>query len=85
MTTMNATQFRKDLFSVLDSSILGNERVTITTKNGNAVLISEEDWDNIMETLYLLSVPDMMDSIKAADEDYPQDCLDWEICRKDIV
>ncbi|MDR1404991.1 MAG: type II toxin-antitoxin system Phd/YefM family antitoxin [Candidatus Methanoplasma sp.] len=67
MPTMNVTQARNELFSVMDS-VLENERVVVTSKKGNMVLISEEYWDEITETLYILSDPDMLDAIKEARE-----------------
>lgn len=68
MTSINATAFRKDLFKVLDSVIKFDEPVTVTTKNGNAVLISESDYRSIMETIYLMSDREFMEGLKDADE-----------------
>ncbi len=59
MTTTNATNFRKDLYNILKNTICFNEPVSISTKEGAAVLLSEEDYRGIMETLYLTSIPDM--------------------------
>lgn len=59
MTTTNATNFRKDLYNILKNTICFNEPVSICTKEGAAVLLSEEDYRGIMETLYLTSIPDM--------------------------
>jgi len=55
MLSINATNFRKDMFNLLDQTIKYNEPVSITTKQGNAVLISEEDYNGMMETMYLIS------------------------------
>ena len=63
MTDMNITNFRKDLFSCVDSVIRFNEPINLWTKNGNAVLISKREFDSLMETLYLSSIPGMKDSI----------------------
>lgn len=81
----DAAQFRKDLFSVLDRIAAGGEKVTVSTEKGNAVLVSEEEWDNVIEALYLLSVPGMMDSVKAAEEDHPDGCVDWESYRSVLM
>ncbi|MEM6839359.1 MAG: type II toxin-antitoxin system Phd/YefM family antitoxin [Cyanobacteria bacterium P01_C01_bin.120] len=54
--------------------------MSITGASGNAVLLSKEDWSSIQETLYLLSVPDMRESIKAGMDTPIEDCdgeLDW--------
>ncbi|MDR0524172.1 MAG: type II toxin-antitoxin system Phd/YefM family antitoxin [Candidatus Methanoplasma sp.] len=85
MATVNATQCRKDFFAILESAVNNDERYTITTKNGNAVLISEEAWDGLMETLYILSDPEMLDSIKKAEAEYPDGFVGWRECRKDIT
>lgn len=82
MVTVNATQFRKDLFSILDQTIEGNEKCVITTKSGNAVIVSEEAWNSLMETLYLLSDPHMLESIERAEEEYPEGCVEWRECLK---
>ena len=63
MTTINATSARSKLYALLEQVADSHEPVQITSKRGNAVLISEEDWRSIQETLYLLSVPGMRESI----------------------
>ena len=64
MTTLTATQARADLFHLMDRSAASHEPIQITGKRHNAVLIAEEDWRAIQETLYLLSVPGMRESIR---------------------
>ena len=59
---VNATQCRKDLFSILDVAISTDERYIVTTKKGNAVIISEEAYNSLMETIYLLSDPTILDA-----------------------
>lgn len=63
MTTMSATEARKQLYQLLDDVSRSHEPVQITGKRGNAVLISEEDWRAVQETLYLVSIPGMRESI----------------------
>ena len=58
MAVVNVTQARNDLFNMVNS-VQNGEKITITSKNCNAVLMSEEEYDSLMETLYLLSDPDM--------------------------
>lgn len=64
MTTISATEARAKMYRLLDEISSSHEPVTITGKRTNAVLISEEDWRAIQETLYLLSIPGMRESIR---------------------
>jgi antitoxin YefM len=64
MDTINVTNARKNLYQLLDKIVESHEPVQITGKNGSAVLISEEDWKSVQETLYLLSIPGMRESIR---------------------
>jgi prevent-host-death family protein len=63
MTTMSATEARKQLYKLLDDVSQSHEPVQITGKRGNAVLVSEDDWRAVQETLYLVSIPGMRESI----------------------
>jgi antitoxin YefM len=64
MTTITATEARKNLYRLLDELNDSHEPLQISGRRGGAVLISEEDWRSIQETLYLLSVPGMRESIR---------------------
>jgi prevent-host-death family protein len=64
LITVKATHARANLFKLLDRAAESHEPIQITGKRSNAVLISEEDWRSIQETLYLLSVPGMRESIR---------------------
>lgn len=55
MTNTNATNFRQNVFEYLNQAIMYNDVVNINTKNGNAVVISEEEYNGLLESLYLLS------------------------------
>ena len=80
MTTVNATKARTDLYRLLEQVAETSEPVHITGKRGSAVLISEQDWRSIQETLYLLSVPGMRESIVAGMKLPVDECaeeLDW--------
>lgn len=68
MSITNATALRKNLFGTLESVISCNEPVTITSKSGNAVLISEADYNALMETVYLMSNSAFMKGYKEAKE-----------------
>ena len=59
MTNTNATNFRKNIFEYLNQAVMYNDVININTKNGNAIVMSEEDYNALMETLYLTSVPGM--------------------------
>ncbi|MEP7354954.1 MAG: type II toxin-antitoxin system Phd/YefM family antitoxin [Acidobacteriota bacterium] len=61
---LNASQARADLYSLLDEASESHEPILITGKRSNAVLLSEQDWNSIQETLYLLSIPGMRESIR---------------------
>lgn len=63
MTNTNATNFRKNMFEYLSSAILHNNVININTKDGNAVVMSEEDYTGLLETLYLLSNKKTADEI----------------------
>lgn len=63
MLNTNITNFRKNIFGLLEQTIKYNEPVNISTKDGNAVIISEEDYNGLMETLYLCSAPGMKEKI----------------------
>ena len=63
MTTITATEARKKLYNLVDDISESHEPVQITGKRNTAVLISEEDWRAIQETLYLTSIPGMKKSI----------------------
>ena len=65
MKTISATSARSDLYRLIDSTLSDHEPVQITAKRGNAILVAEEDWRAIQETLFLLSIPGMRDSIRA--------------------
>ncbi len=78
MTNTNITAFRKNIFDYVDQTITYGEVVNVSTKKGNAVLISEADYNAMMETLYLTSIPGMTDSIKAAAQEPPEDCVPYD-------
>ena len=76
MTTTNITNFRKNAFNYVEQTILYNEPLNISTKEGNAVLLSEEDYSGIMETLYLVSMPGMREKIMEGMSTPLEDCVD---------
>ncbi|MCL2032288.1 MAG: type II toxin-antitoxin system Phd/YefM family antitoxin [Methanomassiliicoccaceae archaeon] len=66
MTTVNASEARANLYNLIESAI--DEPVRITSKRGTVVMISEEEWEGIMETLYLLGVPGLLEDVKKGRE-----------------
>ena len=80
MKTISATKARSNLYKLIDETAKASEPVYVTSKRSNAVLVSEEDWRSIQETLYLLSIPKMRESIlkgmKEPVEKLP-DKLEW--------
>lgn len=64
MTTFTASQARAKLYRLLDAAATSHEPIQITGRRSNAVLVSEEDWRAIQETLHLLSVPGLRQSIR---------------------
>jgi prevent-host-death family protein len=83
MTTVNITQARKDIYDLV-RSVQSSGAVTITAKDGNAVLISEADWNSIKETMYLLSIPDMLESLRESDNEDPSELETWDQIRNTL-
>lgn len=57
MTNINITNLRRNLFGYISQAVEFNEVINVNTKKGNAVIISEDDYNGLMETLYLSSNP----------------------------
>ncbi|CUS04086.2 Prevent-host-death family protein [Candidatus Promineifilum breve] len=76
MTTLTATEARANLYKLLDEIAATHEPVLITGKRANAVLISEDDWRAIEETIYLLGIPGMRESIIEGLATPPDECAD---------
>ena len=66
MKTITASKARSELFSLLKGTVKGHRQVRITSKEGNTILMSEEDYDSLVETLQLLSEPGLKESIREA-------------------
>ena len=74
MPVRTASEARANLYHLIDEAAETHEPIVITGKRHNAVLVSEEDWSAIQETLYLLSIPGMRESIKAGRESPIDEC-----------
>lgn len=80
MTVIKVTSARSKLYKLIDEVASSHEPVLISGKRANAVLISEEDWNAIQETLYLISIPGMRESIREGLKTPTEECseeLDW--------
>ena len=80
MTTLNVTEARANLYKLIDDTAASHQPVIITGKRSNAVLLAEDDWIAINETLHLLSVPGMRESIVEGMQENLGACateLDW--------
>ncbi len=80
MTILNATEARSKLYNLIDETASSHQPIVITGKRANAVLVSEEDWNAIAETLYLVSIPGMREAITkglATDLSKCSKELDW--------
>jgi len=64
MSTITASEARASLYRLIDQAAESHKPIMISGKRANAVLISEEDWSAIQETLHLLAIPSMRESIK---------------------
>ncbi|MBU1296147.1 MAG: type II toxin-antitoxin system Phd/YefM family antitoxin [Gammaproteobacteria bacterium] len=80
MAGMTATEARSNLYRLIDEAADSHKPIVITGKRNNAVLVSEEDWSAIQETLFLLSIPNMRESIREGMDTSANECdeeLDW--------
>lgn len=76
MQTYTVTQARMDIYNLVAQTELNHEPLQIIGKKNNAILIAESDWNAIQETLYLLSVPGMAESIIQGMNQPLEDCSD---------
>lgn len=75
MTNTNITNFRKNIYELLEQTIKYNEPINISTKNGNAVVLPEKDYNDLMETLYISSIPGLKDDIIEGMKEDIEDCV----------
>jgi len=80
MTAFTASEARANLYRLIDQAAESHEPILISGKRANAVLLSEEDWAAVQETLHLLAVPGMRESIKSGMAEPVESCsteLEW--------
>ena len=78
MTNINITNFRKDIYELLETTIKYNEPINVSTKNGNAIVLSEEDYNGLIETVNLLNVQGMKEKLLKGKEEKIEDCVSEE-------
>ncbi|MFN2348013.1 MAG: type II toxin-antitoxin system Phd/YefM family antitoxin [Thioalkalivibrio sp.] len=80
MTAITASEARAKLYRLIDEAASSHQPLLISGKRNSAVLVSAEDWDAIQETLFLLSIPGMRESIREGMGTPVDECaedLDW--------
>ena len=80
MTTITASEARANLYRLIDEAASSHQPLLISGKRNNAILISEDDWKAMQETVFLLSIPGMRESIREGMEELIDACdqdLDW--------
>jgi PHD/YefM family antitoxin component YafN of YafNO toxin-antitoxin module len=76
MLNTNITTFRKDIYNIIAQTIKYNEPVNISTKDGNAVILSEADYNSLIETLYLSANPTMKELLLEGLNTPLDECVD---------
>ncbi len=69
LSTIPASQARANIYKLMDKTAQAHEPILITGKRNNVVMLSQEDWEAIQETLYLNSIPKLSNSIQKAMSD----------------
>ena len=80
MSTLTASEARAKLYRLIDEAAESHVPIRITGKHNSAVLVSENDWAAVQETVYLLSIPGMRESIREGMDTPAEECateLDW--------
>lgn len=80
MSTLTASEARTKLYRLIDEASESHIPIRITGKRNSAVLVSEKDWESVQETIYLLSVPGMRESIREGMKASIEECaaeIDW--------
>lgn len=84
MKTVPVSNARQDIFNIIEQTIVNSEPIQITSKKGDVVMISLEDWSAIQETLYLLQIPGMRESILEGSKESIDECKSLEDIGWDI-
>jgi prevent-host-death family protein len=78
MKTVPITNARQDIFNIIEQTIVNSEPIQITSKKGDVVVVSLQDWSAIQETLYLLGIPGMRESILEGSKEPIDECKSLE-------
>lgn len=78
MTNINVTNLRKDLYNYLNLAIDFNDIINVSTKKGNAVILSEEEYNSLVETLHLTSSPVMKERLNEGLDATSDDCEEFK-------
>ena len=78
MKTVPVSNARQDIFNIIEQTIVSSEPIQITSKKGDVVMLSLEDWSAIQETLYLLEIPEMRESILNGSKEPIGECKSLE-------
>jgi antitoxin YefM len=76
MKTITASSAKAHLYRLIEEVAESSEAIQITSKGANAVLVSEQEWRAIQETMYLLSIPGMRESIREGLETLAEECVE---------
>ena len=76
--TIPVTSARRDIFNIIEQTIVNSEPVQITSKNGDVVMLSVDDWSAIQEPLYLVQIPGMRESILDGSNEPISECKTFE-------
>lgn len=76
MSTFSISNLRKDIYNIISQTIKFNEPIHVYTKEGNAVILSEDDYNSLIETLYISSIPGMKESLIEAKNAPEEDFID---------
>jgi len=78
MKLLTATQARTNLYKIIDELAISHEPVYVKSKRNDVVLITKEDYESMQETLYLQSIPGLVDSIKRASKEDLNECIELQ-------
>jgi len=78
MTNTSATNLRKNLFEYLNLAVEFNDVITVNTKKGNAIILSEDEYNGLIETIYLNSIPGMNERLTEGINAKIEDCVDFK-------
>ena len=77
MSITNVTALRKNLYGTVENVAQYNEAVTVTSKSGNVVIVSESEYNSLMETIYLMSAPGVYEELMKAKSSKPSEYTDY--------